>query len=154
MGKGKDMRLGIDLGGSKIHAVVIDRDGRVRGTARAHTKAEKGYAAVLARIAGVAGEAIGDAGLKWKDVRAVGLGVPGPVDEDAGAIQMAANLGWQPSPVAADLGRLIGRSVVLGNDVNFGGLGEVTYGGARGRAGVFAAFVGTGLGGPTCARAR
>lgn len=147
MGRGRGMRLGLDLGGSKIHAVVVDRDGRVQAAARCPTKAGKGYQAVLERIAAVAREAVEGSPAKWKEITAVGLAVPGPIDERRGLLLMAANLGWEPSPVAADLGRLLNRPVVIGNDANLGALGEVTYGGAQGAASTFAAFLGVGLGG-------
>lgn len=147
MAKGSGIRIGVDLGGTKIHAVAIDGDGRVVGAARLATQADKGYRPVLERVGEAARDAAAQAGVKWKQVGAVGLGVPGPVDARKGVILMAPNLGWEPSPVAKDLGALLDRPVALGNDVNFGGLGEATYGCARDRASAFMAFVGTGLGG-------
>jgi glucokinase len=149
-----DFRLGIDLGGTKIHAVVIDPKGKVVGTARTATKVDKGYAAVLGRIADTAREAVATAGAKWKDIGAVGLGVPGPVDVKKGIILMAPNLGWDPVPVGDDLHKLIDREVVLGNDVNFGALGEATYGCASEVTSAYMAFVGTGLGGAYVHRGR
>jgi glucokinase len=146
MGK-PNFRLGIDLGGTKIHAVIIDSKGMVVGHARTATKADKGYAAVLDRIADTAREAAISAGLKWRDLTAVGLGVPGPVDMKKGIILMASNLGWEPSPVANDLRDRLERPVALGNDVNFGALGEATYGCAADVSSAYMAFVGTGLGG-------
>jgi glucokinase len=142
-----DFRLGIDLGGTKIHAVVVDSRGRVLGCGRAATGADDGYAAVLGRVAGAARTAVTEAGGRWKAIDAVGLGVPGPVDPKRGLVHLAANLGWGPSPVGEDLGKLLDRPVVLGNDVNCGALGEITYGCASGVRSAFLAFVGTGLGG-------
>lgn len=147
MAKHSAVRIGVDLGGTKIHAVAIDGDGRVVGAARQATQSDQGYRAVLERVGEVARSAADEAGVKWKQVEAIGLGVPGPVDAKRGVILMAPNLGWEPSPVAADLAAIISRPVVLGNDVNFGGLGEATYGCARDQASAFMAFVGTGLGG-------
>lgn len=140
-------RLGIDLGGTKMHAVVVDSKGKVLATARRPTKPEDGYKAVLKRLVVTAHEVAEEAGLQVKDFPAIGLGMPGPIDDRRGVVHLAPNLGWRDRAVADDLKKLIKRSVVLGNDVNFGCLGEATYGCATGSASAFAAFVGTGLGG-------
>ncbi len=150
MGKQQAMpthRMGIDLGGTKMHAVVVDHKGRVVSTARRATKPEGGYKAVLKRLVITAHEAAQVAGITVKSLRAIGLGMPGPIDDRLGVVHLAPNLGWRERPVAADLKKLIDRPVVLGNDVNFGCLGEVTHGCAAGSTSAFAAFVGTGLGG-------
>jgi glucokinase len=140
-------RLGIDLGGTKMHAVVIDRSGKVLATARRATKPEDGYKAVLKRLQRTCDEAAKGAKLRLRDFSAIGLGMPGPIDDERGVVHIAPNLGWRERPVAKDLRKLVRRPVVLGNDVNFGCLGEATYGCARGSTSAFAAFVGTGLGG-------
>jgi glucokinase len=140
-------RLGIDLGGTKMYAVVVNRDGEVLGTSRRPTRSEGGYATVLKRLDDTAREAADDAGVPFRNFDTIGLGMPGPIDTDRGRVVVAPNLGWVGKPVARDVGRLLKRQVVLGNDVNFGGLGEATYGAARKARSAAAAFVGTGLGG-------
>lgn len=145
--KSPEFRLGIDLGGTKIHVVVIDRKGRVVGSARTATKGERGYRIVVERIARTALEALDDADVKRKAVQVCGIGAPGPVDAAKGILRMAPNLDWLDKPLARDLGKALGMRVVLGNDVNCGGLGEVAYGAAESAASAVAAFVGTGLGG-------
>ncbi|MFM2091010.1 MAG: Glucokinase [Planctomycetota bacterium] len=146
--------LGIDLGGTKIHAVVVDRDGTVIASERAATEPKRGYRKVLATIAEVAREAAGQGGISLKDLPAIGIGVPGMVEAKKGRIVMAANLGWSDRPIAADLGEELGRPVVVGNDVNFGALGETAFGAARGLKSAFAAYVGTGLGGAIIVRGK
>ena len=140
-------RLGVDLGGTKIHVVVINQKGRVVGSARTATKGERGYAKVVERVARTALEALDDADVLRKAVRVCGIGAPGPVDSERGIMHMAPNLGWAEKPLARDLGKLLGMGVVLGNDVNCGALGEVAHGAARDARSAVAAFVGTGLGG-------
>jgi glucokinase len=140
-------RVGIDLGGTKMHAVVIDEKGRVLATARRATKPELGYGKVLKRIGTTIEEVCEAAKLKIKQVPVVGLGMPGPIDTEKGVVHIAPNLGWEKKPVAKDVEKIIGCPVVLGNDVNFGALGEATYGVAQGTSSSFSAFVGTGLGG-------
>ncbi len=140
-------RLGVDLGGTKIYAVVIDRKGRVIGSSKAATKPHKGYQRVMQRVAAVASDALDDADLRRKDVHSIGIGAPGPIDSDRGVALFCPNLGWVNKPIAKDLASELGMRVVLGNDVNFGALGEVAYGAAMNARSAFSAFVGTGLGG-------
>lgn len=149
MGKAKttELRLGIDLGGTKIHALVIDRKGRVVGSSRTATKPERGYGKVVERIAETAEDALEDAGAKRRNIDVAGIGAPGPVDMQTGTILFAPNLGWHGKTLARDLGKELDLPVVLGNDVNLGALGEVSYGGAKDAGSAFMAFVGTGLGG-------
>ena len=82
------------------------------------------------------------------DIKAVGVGMPGPVLPEEGIIQKAVNLGWERSPIAAHLsGHFNGLPVLIGNDVNTGALGEASYGISQGSRSSLAMFVGTGLGG-------
>jgi glucokinase len=140
--------LGIDLGGSKILAAVVAPDGGVVARAKRRTRPEGGYAAVLDRMHEVASAALAEAGLEPQGLRGIGIGVPGPVDRSGRELLHAANLGWHHCQLAADLEtRFLGCRVTLGNDVNFGALGEATHGAAKDSASSFAAFMGTGLGG-------
>ncbi len=145
--KSPEYRLGVDLGGTKIHVVVLDRKGRIVGSARTATKGSRGYPAVVERIARTALGALDDGDIRRKAVRVCGIGAPGPVDTERGIMHMAPNLGWSEKPLARDLGKHLAMRVVLGNDVNCGALGEVTYGAAAAARSAVAAFVGTGLGG-------
>ncbi len=145
------LRMGIDLGGTKTLAVLIDAAGRVVQELKVETPAKAGYARTIDHLGSVADALITQAGLSATARRrlgSIGLGLPGPVDPDRGAVRRAVNLGWTTErPIARDLGRRLGATVVLGNDVNFGALGEVAYGAAKGTRTACAIFVGTGLGG-------
>ncbi len=152
MGKAKTdqiptYRLGLDLGGTKIHAVIINKKGKVLASSRRSTKAEDGYKAVLKRLQTTVKEVIEFAKVNKKEFPSIGLGMPGPIDEEKGMVRIAPNLGWEKKMVSKDLQKLIGHRVVLGNDVNYGALGEAVYGSAAGATSAYAAFVGTGLGG-------
>lgn len=140
-------RIGVDVGGSKILAAVFDAEGRLIGQEKRKTKPEKGYVGVCERIAEAAREAVQAAGRTWKDVASVGVGVPGPVTAD-GRLVAAPGLGWGGEDIRSDLAELLdGRPLAVGNDVNYGALGEVAQGSAQGLDPVVALFVGTGLGG-------
>lgn len=140
--------LGIDLGGSKILAVVLDGKGRILGRAKRRTKSKLGYHKVLQRLRETAEQALEQARLDLADMQAVGVGLPGPVLPERGEILGAVNLGWDCKPVAEDLSKHFAKlPVAIGNDVNFGALGESSYGIAAGTTSSYALFMGTGLGG-------
>lgn len=141
-------RLGIDVGGTKIFAVVLNAEGVIVSRAKRRTKPEVGYEGVLQRIRKVADEALAAADLSLeRDISCIGIGLPGPVLPAEGIIQGAVNLGWPRKPVAHDLSLVCGRlPMVIGNDVNFGALGEARHGAGVGAACCAALFMGTGLG--------
>ena len=143
------LRIGLDLGGTKMLAAVLAPDGTILGRQKRPTKAEKGYAQVVKRLLKTIRGACDAAGVSLeKDIAAVGVGAPGPIDVEHGRVLAAANLGWSEKPLAADLSGLVhGKPVTLGNDVNCGALGEVRYGCGTGVDSAFAVFMGTGLGG-------
>lgn len=139
------LKLGVDLGGSKILGAVV-RKGRVIATDKRATKPSEGYDSVVKRIARVVDDVCEAAGTKRRSFGCLGIGVPGPVADNV--LLHAPNLDWKKPELARDLARLTGiERVELANDVNCGALGEATLGAGAGHDSVFALFVGTGLGG-------
>jgi glucokinase len=144
------VRIGVDVGGSKILAVVFDGDGHPIARAKRKTRPELGYEAVLDRIAETVDEALEelDASATAGAPLRLGVALPGPVRHGGAVLARAVNLGWHEVPVAADLAaRLDGAQVRLGNDVNCAGLAEARLGAGRGARSAALLFVGTGLGG-------
>src|SRR5687767_9563005 len=89
---------GIDLGGTKIQAVVTDDRHEVLGAARHPTPTRGGPADVALAIVGAAREAAAEAGVTVGDLAAVGVGSPGVVDDEAGTVTSARNLpDWEGS---------------------------------------------------------
>jgi glucokinase len=143
--KNSGLRLGIDLGGSKIYAALLDGD-RVLASDKRRTRSELGYAAVVDRIEKLARRVCKEADVLLPRIDSIGVGVPGPVVKNV--LLHAPNLGWKNPPLVTDLAAaLCIEKVRLGNDVNCGALGESLLGVARGSRSVFALFIGTGLGG-------
>src|ERR1700691_2644609 len=88
-------RGGIDLGGTKIEAIVVDADNQVLGQARRPTPTEGGPADVTKQMAETMTEAAAAAKLETASLHGVGVGSPGSVDETAGTVTQARNLpGW------------------------------------------------------------
>lgn len=139
--------LGIDLGGTKVSAAVLDPDGRISGRARAKTRAWRDDEDVFATIALTGRQAVESAGLAASDLDAVGIGAPGPLDPESGYIIESANLQFRNFPLGPRLGREFGVPVIVENDVNAGIYGEFIAGAGRGARDVVGVFVGTGIGG-------
>jgi len=142
-------RGGIDLGGTKIQAVVVDGDSAVLGQARHPTPTDGGPADVVAAMAAALREAAESAGIEPAELAGVGVGSPGAIDADAGTVTGARNLpGWSGSfALAATLGEALGTPVSLGNDVQVATDAEVALGAGRGCRSLIGVFWGTGVGG-------
>jgi glucokinase len=140
--------IGIDLGGTKIHAGVVDGGGDIISEVRRPTEAGRDTAGVLDNIAAAARGAAAEAELRMDDIPAVGLGSPGPMDMARGIIISPVNL---PSlhgvSIVKELQERLETPVVLNNDANCLGLAEARFGAGRGARVVCGLTLGTGLGG-------
>jgi glucokinase len=144
------LRGGIDLGGTKIQAIVADAEHQVLGQARRPTPTEGGPPDVIAAMAEALQEAAEAAEVAPDTLSGIGVGAPGAIDDDAGTLARAGNLpGWRdPFPLAKELGaRFGGATVGLGNDVQVATDAEFTLGAGREFSSLLGVFWGTGVGG-------
>jgi glucokinase len=143
------MRGGIDLGGTKIQAVVVTERSKVVGEARQPTPTKGGPPAVISQMADTMSEAAEAASIGTARLRGVGVGSPGAVDATAGTVAEARNLpDWQEAfPVAPALSELLGCPAYLGNDVSVGVHAEYELGAAKDVGSLLGVFWGTGVGG-------
>jgi glucokinase len=141
--------VGVDLGGTSLRAAVVAPDGSVLALSKRKTRPELGAERVTDRLVKTIRQAVEAAGLKRKAIGGVGVGVPGPVDDEAGLVRLAANLGrgWNNYPLVEQLEAELRLPVCLDNDVRVGALGEFTHGAGKGVDDLVAIFVGTGVGG-------
>lgn len=140
--------LGIDLGGTKILAAVVDQHGHLLGSAKRKTRSERGVTTVIERIVKTALEATADAHLDISAIQAIGIGAPGVADYRAGVIEFAPNLSnWVNVPLGPLLERELEAPVIVANDVDAGTFGEFTVGAARAYHSAVGVFPGTGIGG-------
>jgi fructokinase len=136
------VRIGVDLGGTKIEAIAIDGDGRERIRRRVPTP-RGDYEATLAAIATLVADierAVGERGT-------VGVGIPGTISPATGLVKNANSTWLIGRPLAVDLPRRLDRPVRFANDANCFALSEATDGAAAGAAVVFGVIAGTGVGG-------
>lgn len=139
--------LGIDLGGTKVLAAVMDAEGRIVARSRAKTRAWRDDDQVFATIASTGRRALEAAGIAASDLAAVGVAAAGPIDSDTGYIIEGANLRFKNFPLGPLLAEEFGCPAIVENDVNAGAYGEFKAGAARGAKDVLCMFVGTGIGG-------
>jgi len=144
-----DLRGGIDLGGTKIQAAIVDTGGEVTGEARHPTPTEGGPEDVAAAMAAALREAAADAGVETSELAGVGVGSPGDADEKTGTVSAARNLpGWEGSfPLAENLKGTLGTEVKIGNDVQVATEAEFHLGSGKEFASLIGVFWGTGVGG-------
>ena len=147
-GNGK-LRGGIDLGGTKIEAIVADPDHNVVGQARHPTPGDGGPEAVAETMAKALQEAAEQGQVKSSDLLGVGVGSPGDVDETNGTVANARNLpDWlRAYPLADKLSQELGTPVRVGNDVQVATQAEFDLGAGKPYDSVLGVFWGTGVGG-------
>ena len=140
---------GIDLGGTKIQAAIVDEKGNVSGDARHPTPTTGGPEDVAKAMATALEEAASKAGVEPSGLGGVGVGSPGTVDPKAGAVSSASNLpGWDGTfPLAETLSAALDTGVRVGNDVQVATDAEFTLGAAREFDSLLGVFWGTGVGG-------
>jgi fructokinase len=143
------MRLGIDLGGTKIEVIALDSDGTELLRRRVSTPQSE-YDNTVAAIAGLVLNAERDLGQKGT----VGLAIPGTISPLTGLVKNANSTRLIGHPLDKDVGRAIGRIVRVANDANCFALSEASDGAAKGRDVVFGIIAGTGVGGGICVGGR
>ena len=141
------LTIGIDLGGTKILAAVLDQRGIILARAKTSTDLKGGVDRITAQMHKIAAKALQEAGATWADVEHIGAAVPTAVDPRTGDALHAPALGWRNVPIRVAIERTFGRSVSIENDVNCGVLAEHRFGAAQGTETMVGYFLGTGLGG-------
>jgi fructokinase len=136
------IRIGIDLGGTKMEGVALDRDGRVLAGQRRATPRED-YGATVRAIADLVGALEASAGAR----ATVGIGMPGAISPATGLVKNANSTWLIGRALHRDLEGALGRPVRLANDANCFALSEAVDGAAAGAEVVFGVIVGTGTGG-------
>jgi Transcriptional regulator/sugar kinase len=130
------MRIGVDLGGTKIEAIALEGS---REVARRRVPAPRGdYEATISTVSGLVREL---------GAGTVGVGIPGAVSRVSGLVKNANSTWLIGRPLKQDLEKAIGREVRLENDANCFALSEATDGAGAGAEVVFGVILGTGVGG-------
>ena len=136
------MRIGIDLGGTKIEGVVLGADNAVLAQQR-HPTPSDSYVAIVNAVAAMVAELEQRVGSEC----AVGIGMPGAISPHSGCIKNANTVVLNGRNLKADLQTATGKTLYFANDANCLALSESVDGAAAGARSVFAVIIGTGTGG-------
>jgi glucokinase len=133
--------IGVDIGGTKVAAAVVDEDG---------TMIEKMRVDTPAKTPGSVNDAITE--LVWKlrekhDIEAVGMGAPGFVSADRSTVLFTPNLPWREEPLGKEMAERLNVPVIVENDANCAAWAETRFGAAQGEDDVVVLTIGTGIGG-------
>ena len=137
------MRIGIDLGGTKIEGIALDGDGTERARRRVASPIGN-YDATIGAVAALVADLEAEAGAS---ADGIGVGIPGAVSPATGLIKNANSTWIIGKPLGRDLEAVLGRPVRLANDANCFAVSEAVDGAGRGADVVFGVILGTGVGG-------
>ena len=138
------IRIGIDLGGTKIEGIILDSHGQELFRKRIDTEQQLGTRHILNRIVGLYGELAAHVN---NAPHTFGIGTPGAISRRTGLMKNSNTVCLNGQPIQAELERLLGRPIALQNDANCFALAEAFHGAGRGHPMVFGVIMGTGCGG-------
>ncbi|WP_292993728.1 ROK family protein [Nitrosomonas sp.] len=137
------MRIGIDLGGTKIEGVVLDNNSHELLRKRVSTRQSDGYQAILHTIKQLVGHLEAEIGKKCS----IGIGTPGAISAVTGTMKNSNTVCLNGRPLLEDLQTLLHRPLRIANDANCFTLSEALDGAGKGHGVVFGVIMGTGVGG-------
>ena len=124
----KKYSFGIDVGGTTVKCGLFTAEGELLEKWEIKTRLEDNGSNILSDIAATIKQKIVEKPLNMDDIAGVGIGIPGPVDEN-GEVPFAVNLHWGHTYIEKDLSEMIGLPVKAANDANVAALGELWKGG-------------------------
>lgn len=138
--------FGIDVGGTTVKCGLFTVDGELMEKWEIPTRTAENGKAILPDVAAAILGKIEEKGLKKAEIAGVGIGIPGPVN-DEGEVAVAVNLHWGRVHIVNEMEQLTGLRVKAGNDANVAALGELWKGGGVGYHNLILVTLGTGVGG-------
>lgn len=139
--------LGIDLGGTNIKAGIVDETGAILHKQSIKTFGARPYEEIINDMADLCHTVTQNANISWEQVEAIGIGVPGAVNQKDGMIVYTNNLNLTGVPAGKMLAEKLQKPVYLGNDASCAALGEFVSGSAKEYNSIILVTLGTGVGG-------
>lgn len=137
--------VGIDIGGTNVEIGILNAQGDILGKESIKTESKKGAEDTFNRIWNKTKELAEKLKIKVEDIKAIGLGIPGPVVNNS-VVKIAANFSWNNDFPAKDLmEKVTGKPVKVGNDVKVIALGETLFGAGKGYKNSITIPIGTGI---------
>jgi glucokinase len=142
------MYLGIEIGGTKLQLGVGPDDGQLRGLWRGTVYVEAGPEGIRRQIVAAVPELLARAGVERGELRGVGIGFGGPVDDATHTVIKSHQIeGWDDFPLADWIAKLLDLPAMLGNDADVAGLAEALHGSGKAVSPIFYVTIGSGIGG-------
>ena len=138
--------FGVDIGGTTVKLGLFDAEGGVFDKWEIPTRIQENGSHILPDIAESIKQKIQEKQIKLEEIAGVGVGAPGPIDEE-GVVHRAVNLGWETFSIKQTLEDILHVPVRAGNDANVAALGEMWKGGGQGSSDLIMVTLGTGVGG-------
>ena len=139
--------FGVDIGGTTVKMGLFDENATVLDKWEIPTRKENGGEAILPDVAKAILAKMEEKGIVASDIKGIGVGAPGAVDEQGTMVGGAVNLGWGVLNIPESLHQYINVPVKANNDANVAALGEMWQGGGKGYSNMVAVTLGTGVGG-------
>ena len=139
--------IGIDVGGMSIKAGLVDEEGNILFKHSCPTGVERGYVAVIRDIAQLGLATVEKGGHRMDEVKAIGIGIPGIMDQRTGIIPFCTNLAWHDVPIIEEMKKYTDVPVFVDNDATVAGLAESVKGVSAGTKSSLFVTLGTGVGG-------
>ena len=140
------VRIGIDIGGTKVNMGLLTEEGAVLQRKKLVTRSAANPEELVQDIAAGIHEMLENQGLTLEDVRFIGAGVPGTVDWHTGLVSYCPNLGWYDIPIGEYFKNALGREVLVYQDSRNGALAEKLFGAGRAFEDLICITIGTGIG--------
>lgn len=142
-----DYYVGIDLGGTNTKIGLLNIEGDILKSSIIKTLSSEGVDKTMERIWGVIQELAKETNINVEDIKGIGMGIPGPVEEQS-IVAFFANFPWGTNVnIKEKLEKITGIETKLDNDANIIALGEAKYGAAKGSKSSVTVALGTGIGG-------
>lgn len=143
----KKYNIGIDLGGTKILAAVVEENqSKILFEVKNKTKNEKGNESIAKKLTETVQDLLKVSGLTKRDILSIGVGAAGQVDRERGVLLNAVNLDCKDLDIKRLLEDKFDIPTFIGNDVEVATLGELNFGAGKGFSDIVCIFVGTGIG--------
>ena len=139
--------FGIDIGGTFIKGAIVSEKGAIVTKSKIPTDYKQGGDKVVENIKSLCDSLLADAKMNYSDITAIGMGVPGMIDSEAGVVVATNNLGWKNFEIAKKMEAATGLRTKIANDANAAALGEMKFGFGGTYKNIILLTLGTGVGG-------
>ncbi|MBP5662112.1 MAG: ROK family protein [Clostridia bacterium] len=139
--------IGIDLGGTNMAAGIVDENCRILAHASVPTGVGRPYDDIVRDMGALVNRLVAENHVDWADVRWIGVGAPGVLDNDTGTVTDNSNIRWVNYPIRQKLQQYTDKPVFLGNDANVAAWAEFVGGCGKGTKNFLLLTLGTGVGG-------